>query len=262
MTFGWQGFQVDHPDDWAPQSLSGDHAKGYARLVSPAQIALQIRWQSNRGSPSLTKILTSYEAQLSRDAKRAGQPFAIKTDASDSRYHYRWTGQGQGRGVIFFSESCSRVFILEVQGAKSQQLLPLFNSVRDSFLSPNQNCRFWSVLGLSVAIPEAFAVSKHTFQAGRTELDFSGRGVSIQCTRWGLGSQVLLRQTLDEWARASLGMDGASVSEEGPGIRLTQSNLISKREAIARLQPEHNQIITVTSTYRSESGRPQWDWIA
>jgi len=56
-------------------------------------------------------------------------------------------------------------------------------------------------------------------------------------------------------------MSKAKVSEEEPGIRLIEGGAFSKREALVLLQKEHNQIVTVKSTFRKDRGRPAWDWL-
>jgi len=262
LTFGWQGFVFDHPDDWAPASLTGTYNEGYARLSSSGRVAVQIRWHESRGNLDLANLVERYHAKLRKDAARSGEPFTVQTRSSSGpQIEYRWSGTGQGRGVAFFSKPCSRLFIIEVIGGGADHLLPFLRSVKASFRSADGDLRLWSVLGLSVSIPSQFVLSKHQFEAGKTQLHLSAPSVSLECTRWGFAGQLLAKYPLADWSRAALNMTSATLSDEREGLRLAANSVLTKTEALVLLQGDQNQIVTVKSTYRKPAGRPQWEWV-
>jgi len=261
VTFAWQGFRFDHPDDWAPTGVSGSFPEGYARLSSSGRIAVQLRWKKSGAAPDLQKLIARYESKLRREARRLGDAFSLQSSPRDSETEYHWSGAGQGRGTAFYSELSKRVFILEVMGSRSDQLLPTLRSIVASFRDPVEALSLWSVLGLVVRIPADASLSKHVFQAGKTKLAFTGRGYSLECIRWGFAEQILGRYSLDDWSRAAVGMPGAEALTEGPGIRLSNHNFLARQETLVALQMEGNQIVTVKSIYRGASGKPTWEWL-
>jgi hypothetical protein len=263
LILGWQGFRFEHPDDWAPVSLTGSEREGYVRLASSGRLALQIRWHTFRGRVDLEWLLGPYGRALERHSKRDREEFRFTTSAEDeSQITYHWIGKGQGRGSLFVSRECGRVFFLEVLGARKDQLLPSLKQVRESFRSIQEESRLWSILGLSVRLPIGLRLEKHAFQAGKTQLTFIAKGTRIECTRWGFAEQLLSKRTLEEWSTAFLGMAKATIKVEPTGLRLASSSFGSKKEALVTLQSEHNQIVAMKASFRNDKGRPTWDWLA
>lgn len=259
MTFGWQGFRVEHPDDWAPAQLSGNYGEGYARIASPNRMSLQIRWRSG-SDRDLIGALEGYFSKLERDARKRGLPFTKETGEHDGILTYRWTGPEQGRGGIF--ERNGRIFFVEVYGGKKDALLPRSREALDSFVAQEGDSNLWSVLGLSVLIPSAWTRHSHNFVAGKTSLLLERKLASLECTRWGFAEQLLSQKSFEEWARAALDVPKAACATEADGIRLSGARLGKRIEAIARHQPENNQIVTIKMTQFRGKERPEWDWIS
>ena len=101
MTFGWQGFQFDHPDDWAPALISGNRHEGYARIASPETLSAQIRWQAQKAGANLEAILTAYLDRLAKDAKKLKTAFKSSFEKVENGFEYKWSGQGNGKGSMF-----------------------------------------------------------------------------------------------------------------------------------------------------------------
>jgi hypothetical protein len=254
LIFGWQGFQFEHPDDWAPVNVSGSFDEGYVRLASPARAAIQVRWQRAKGDAGITAAISAYEARLRKDAAKGREAFSFQLNGRE----YRWSGAGQGRGLAMYCDDPSRTFLLEVIGGRGDQLLPLYSKLKRSFSGCTE---VWSVLGLRVSLPAEFRLDKHEFQAGKTQLRLKKSGATLDCARWGFAEQLLAKHSLGEWAKAALAMPKAIVEEEGAGVRLCGGDFVSKKEALVRVQPDQNQIVTVKATYRRQSEGPRWDWL-
>jgi hypothetical protein len=260
LTFGWQGFSIEHPEDWAPVSLTGNRAEGYARIASPGRTCCQVRWKKIRQSGDLSAKIKPYFAKLQRDAKRAKQSFRSETEANDSGIVYRWVGAGQGRGALFFSESCSRVFFLEVVGGRKDSLLPVFGSVQDSFHSADGERELWSLYGLRLSLPKGLRVEMQRFHAGRTTLVFKARGARITAERWAFAEQLVQKHGLEPWARASLNLPKAKLHEAEQGLELSRGGVLPVHALVAQ-QEESNQLVTVRVTGISKKWRPSWDWL-
>jgi hypothetical protein len=117
-------------------------------------------------------------------------------------------------------------------------------------------------LGLSVRLPSAWSLRRHAFQAGKTSLEFEQKLGSIECVRWGFAEQLLRQHEFEHWARAALDLEKATCVAEAEGLRLSHARLAKSVEAIAALQEDRNQIVTVKLTQVRASSRPEWEWLA
>jgi hypothetical protein len=264
VTFGWQGFAFDHPDDWAPVALTGRREEGYARVSSPTKASFQARWHRVRSPGNLQQRLKQYFQRLEQDARRAKQTFSQEFEEKDGRLLYHWTGAGQGRGALFHCPESSRVFILEAVGDRRGSLLSPFRSLIDSFRSFDEaDPEEWSLFGLSLRLPPGLSLERKTLRAGRTELVFKARGARIWADRWGFGEQLIQKHGLEPWARAALNARDAVATLESDRVELlSRSSLIKPAQrALALYQPARNQIVTVRVASRSAQWRPDWDWL-
>jgi hypothetical protein len=264
LVFGWQGFSLEHPDDWGPVTLTGTRKEGYVRITSPGRLGLQIRWKEAAGPGELKPRLFSYFDRLARDAKRAKVEFRREHEEDGERLTYRYNGTVHARGALFFSPPCGRVFFLEVVSSRNESFLVPFRQMLGSFQSFGQQpLETWSVLGLQVHLPPGLLVEKRQFLAGRTQLMLSKRGVQVLADRWGFGEQLIQKHGLEAWAAAALAMPRPEIKEEGCGLRLVQKGSLLKprREALVMLDIDQNQITTLTVASRQSQWRPQWDWL-
>jgi hypothetical protein len=261
--FGWQGFRLEHPDEWAAVHLSGDRTRGYARLASDRRIGCQIRWQKAKDGSDHGQRLEQYLKKLAADAKRAGETFNSEFSAEDGTLVYRWSGSGQGRGCLFHSSACSRTFFLEVLGGKKDQLLPQYREIMANFQSGlDENDReHWALFGLHVALPAGLELARHTLLAGRTQMLFRGKGVTVDAQRWGFAEQLLDKHGLEAWARAALEMKKAQAEAGSATVRLTRKGILNQTHAIVRVNHDENQIEAIKVTSRKPEWKVQWDWL-
>lgn len=263
MRFAWQGFRLEHPDDWSPVALSGTRREGYVRLASPTRVAAQIRWKRSPQPGDLSTRLRTYFARLEKDAKRAKQPFKSTSDWDGERLEYRWVGNGQGRGALFASAECGRVFFVEVNGGRKDSLKPPARCLVDGFASgPVDGREPWALLGLDVSLPEGLVVEKKLLVSGRTGLTFKGRGYRIQADRWGFGAQLLAKHGLEPWARAALHLKRGEALHEHWGIRFAPHGRLGRTtEALVRFDEFENQMVAVVVRGGRRRRRPEWDWL-
>ena len=261
--FAWQGFSFEHPVDFAPLAITGTRREGYARLASAGKLNFQIRWKQTKKAGDLMPPLKEYLAKLERDAKKAKIQFRSEFDKTDGAITYRYTGVGQGRGKIFHNEACSRVFFLEVVGARKDALLPAFRELSATFSSEGdlKNER-WSIFGLSFCVPGQMSIEKKTFQAGRTELILRGRHARIVATRWGFGNQLIQRHGFEPWARAALSLHDAPVEVQERGLAFTARGILRATYTLVKLDEAENQIVALQVSCRRPDWRPTWDWLA
>lgn len=262
--FGWYGFSFEHPADWGPTLISGNRQEGYVRLASAGHIGCQIRWKHAGSRPDLPSRLIPYLARLERDTRKRRQSFDSESRLEDGRLLYRWSGLAQGRGALFFSEACSRVFFLEAFGRRSDSLKPAFRPIAASFQSARKGePEIWSLLGLSLRLPHGLKIERKTLLAGRTHLVLSAKGARIEADRWGFAEQLIAKHGLEGWARAALGMQSAVVVAESSGLHLDDKTKLGVPvSALVRHDANLNQLTLVKTTTKLAGWRPEWEWFS
>lgn len=256
MTFGWQGFALEHPDDWAPVHLTGNRSEGYVRIASSTRLACQLRWKSTESPGDLTGRLKGYLERLERDAKKAKKPFDADIEQENGKLVYRYSGFTFGRGSIFQLDK--RVFFLELISPKNESMLSLYRKIVESFHTESRDR--WALLGLNVLLPKELRVVKTVLEAGHTSLELSRRGISVKAERWGFGEQLIEKHGLLDWAKAIMKKRNSSAIEECCGVRLESRGIVPTTMLVAR-QKEQNQLIVLSVQTRKKEWRPSWDWI-
>jgi len=259
--FAWEGFSFTHPEDWSPVSLTGARAQGYARLQGPGRIGCQVRWQKAPKKLDLDLALDNYFKLLEKDASRAKFKLRTERKLENGQLIYRWVGTTQGRGAILSSDG--RLFILEVVGGRSDSLLPISNSIVESFRSLPAEMECWSLFGMHVRLPRGISPISKSLQSGRTWLTFRPKGVTIEAGRYAFGNELVAKHGLEPWARAALNMPHANAETEGHCLVLTAppKALRPPSKALVRLDVENNQLLIVRSSSKSPKWNPQWEWL-
>lgn len=260
--FGWYGFSFEHPADWGPTLISGNREEGYVRLASAGHLGCQIRWKRAGSKPDLPSRLRPYFARLERDTRKRRQSFDSESKLEHCRLLYRWSGLAQGRGALFFSEACSRVFFLEAFGRRSDSLMPAFRPIAASFKSANrEEPEIWSLLGLSLRFPHGLKIERKTLLAGRTHLVLTAKGARIEADRWGFAEQLIAKHGLEGWASAALGLQSAVVAAESPGLRFdSKTRLGVPISALVNHDVGQNQLTLVKVISKLDGWRPEWEW--
>jgi hypothetical protein len=261
VTFGWHGFSLEHPEDWAPVALSGHRKEGYVRIGSSGRLSAQVRWKSLGPKPDLQLFLNDYFRRLERDAKRAKVEFKRERDVTADEVAYAYKGATFGRGMIR-QGSCGRVFVVEVASTQNDSLKNPLRMVESTFRSGDPR-DLWSVLGLRVTLPPDLEVEKREFLSGRTRLWLKNRVVQVAAERWAFADELLKVHPLQDWARAVLDAERAELIEEPHGLRLRwKPNVLRPRaEALVQYQPSLNQLVVVTAHTNKQEWRPEWDWL-
>lgn len=259
MIFAWQGFQIEHPDDWAPALISGTRQEGYARIASPETASYQIRWREAKKGANLRRNLDEYLAKLSKDAKKLKTKFTSHIDEVDGKLHYKWTGAGSGKGALL--EAGGRTFFLEASSTSNKSVQGAFRDLFDSFQLAEGDCELWSVFSLAVNLRAGLLVDKQLFHSGRTRVEWRDRKGRVIAERWGFGEQILAKHAFEEWAKNSMAMPKAKVKIVESGLELEQSKPLLKMYGLAKFEAEQNQLTTLKVISRSSKERPAWDWL-
>ena len=258
IAFAWEAFSLLHPDDWAPVTITGDRKEGYIRLASTGRLSCQVRWKESAKAGNLEDKLESYFGKIRTDARRAKSKLENHVEVEGDALSYQYSGFAHGKGKLFHDPVTSRVFFLEVTSTKADRLGTPFKAIEDSFETGPER---WAVLGLDLRLPGQLKVEKKVFLSGRTQLILGGQRVTVDAQRWGFGEQLVAKHGFANWARAALDLRHAAATETDIGVVLELPSLLRGHSyALAKLQPERNQIVTVKVRTRKEHWRPTWEW--
>ena len=261
MTFAWEGFSLEHPEDWAPVALTGKREEGYVRIASGSKLSLQVRWKDAPGTVDLDARLESYFEKLRQGFTKEKQPFSSRVTLGDLRREYKYSGGVQGRGVLLHVPEDGRVFFLELTTtARSDRPLQAFREIDSSFHAGEER---WAVLGLDVRLPRPLKVERKTFLSGKTVLNLVGKGVRVEAQRWGFGNELVEKHGLAEWAKAAATMPKAEVVESEGAVALYQRGtwVCAPTYAIVKHQEDRNQLAVLKVWSRRSEWRPMWDWL-
>lgn len=261
--FAWYGFSFEHPDDWAPVTISGNRSEGYVRLASAGRVGCQVRWKQVKEPGDLGNRLSAYLAKLEREARRRKELFRSDIKHEPDAVTYRVTAGLQARGAIFFSKACSRVFFIEASGGRADSLLPVYRSLKSAFCSFGVDAlEPWSILGLHVRLPYGLRIDRKMFVSGRTRLELSRRGVSIEVERWGFARQLIDRHGLEAWAVSALKLPRGTVETDGPGVRVqARTRLGVPIHAMVAYDEASNRLTSLKIATKKDDWMPEWDWI-
>ncbi|CAN5552702.1 hypothetical protein BH11ARM1_BH11ARM1_08800 [soil metagenome] len=260
MTFAWEGFSLEHPEDWTPITLSGTRREGYARIASSGRISIQIRWKLSASDTDLSEKLAGYLTKLSRDSKKKG-PMQSKVEETENGLDYTYSGASSGRGSIFYDRRTARVFFLEVTSTKDDRLAGLFKETVNSFETGKER---WALMGLDMILPGIATVEKKAFLAGKTELRLTARRAAIDAQRWGFGEQLVAKHGLEGWSRSAMQMPNAAAVVTDMGVALIEDGGLMRPPtfALVKREPEANRLVTVKVASRDAKWRPDWTWLA
>lgn len=259
MIFAWQGFQIEHPDDWAPTLIAGQRTEGYVRIASPEALSYQIRWNQVKRGYDAKRSLDDYLAKIARDAKKLKTKFSSRVEQVDGDWQYNWSGAGNGKGSLVAIDE--RVFFLEASSITNRSVQGAFRDLRDSFRNTEASTELWSVFGLSVRLRSMMAVEKHVFQSGRTRIEWRDKLGRVVAERWGFGEQILAKHPFEEWAMNSMAMPKAKVKDVERGLELEVRKPLLRIYGLATADVERNQLITLKTISRGEKGRAEWGWL-
>lgn len=236
MILGWQGFQFEHPEDWALSRVTGSRPRGFLILSSGGNTSLQARWEPS-GDPSIA-------ARRYLDSLKEGH-----IDLSLGDEDVVWKRPGKSRGFARRLPS-GRLFLGEVVG--TDKLLPALRELRATLDEGD----LWSAYGLAVHVPPSFELDKSEFLAGHTKLTFSARGGELTAERLGLAAQRLKDTTVEEFAQD---YPAPQLDPAGP-LRQSGSILTGHARSLIHYEPEQNQISILSGKSRRLELLPEWAW--
>jgi len=241
---GWQGFEVETPEDWELTGYSGTFDEGYFRADDGDALGLEVKWSTPKGRAAATVDLSArrdaYLSSLRKAARRRKVEFDEAEGAvpkgldRDDRtaVGFSWSADRKANGALWRCATCGRVVMAQVLGEPSGR--KGFAGVSQAVLA-GLNChgadpawRRWSLYGLDAWAPSEYALLSAQLMNVYLRLTFERGTARLSVEQWSAADAARGGRWLDQWlsdnSRGELAK-ARTVSEESqvhghPAVRL------------------------------------------
>lgn len=209
-TIGWQGIVLQAPKDWCLVAVSGDETKGYFRVDSPLNSAIEIRWEQVKTAPNTEERTKMFLRDLERvvKKKRTGFTYKVKSrkptedeaETGGISTGFTWRGDRNGYGRLMYCPKCQRVVIAQVVSPLDEDLSGLAGEVLASICDHGDEGRqTWALYDLAVSLPAEYKLQRHTLMSSYILLAFKSKKGEVTVERWGLANTLLKRSSIKDW---------------------------------------------------------------
>lgn len=231
-TIAWQGFEVEVPERWEIDAVSGDDAAGYLQASDGVKAALEIKWSTSRKAPKLDAVVDQYARKMEgRKRKPTGFTVERRSDFMDhdpaGRRGFVLHTEGKGRvyGFASYNARSRRVMLAQIGGTSLAAARRALESLSDRLGEPGWNR--WRIYGLEVDLPDGFRLRRRYLVAGYIYLHFGSARREFAVERWAPAGELLRDRSLEDWIVESRASEGVRIDgtfeRGGPhgGIRFT-----------------------------------------
>ncbi len=202
----WNGASLRVPSDWDPVRLG----KNYLLLEDPQGPVMEVKWTpSPKGlSPAaavkrLTREsgveVTPLKDEEIRPAWKRALPRA-------GLCAFSWKGNGvSGLGAGFACETCGGLSVMQFFHTDRERNRPgavTWDAVLESYRDHSEgDSRRFEIYDLAANVPKEYVLGPFSFQPGRFELEFAGKGETLVYERFAPAEAILAGQSLTDWVR-------------------------------------------------------------
>ena len=200
----WNGIAFSVPFQWEVGQI------GIRHLIfeDDAGPAMEIKWGPVKGKFShrthLKRLMAQQPKQLNKSLKDWPPPrnWEKALDGFEKN-GFAWEGKNtSGRGVILYCPICRKASLIQTFHQNSeiakQNLFKVINSLHDH---RDDGMVEWCLFDIRAILPQEFQLTRHRFEAGKFQNEFSFGRQKLILYRWGLASVLLAEQTLIEFTK-------------------------------------------------------------
>jgi hypothetical protein len=209
--FGWQGIEINAPQNWDLTKYSGNLESGYATLDDGKQVRLQVQWETDtKKNFSFENSLSLYELNLGlrfdhpvefQSGLNRATGGGVSTRGDLEIVPFSWKSLQCGYGIAWRCRKCRRTGVAEIlyplNDANPHDAGALLSTLTDHRADSS---RLWHVYGFGYLAPATFLLEMADFSPGRIRFSFRGERRSwLKVERWAMASQTLKDTPLEEW---------------------------------------------------------------
>ena len=216
---GWQGFTLHTPDGWDLTGFSGNAQAGYLRVDDNDEQGIEIKWATEpKGSKTAPDVSVRREVYFSSLKKTAKQKkLALETRTTEgfrpvsrpdrTTAGFTWTGDRKAIGAVWYCQTCRRVVIAQVLGARSGRggLSGVAEAVLGSLRCHGDNTewRTWALYDLQTQVPAHYELEAQQLMNVYLRLTFAHKTAKLTIEQWAMANVARRDAYLDVWLRAN-----------------------------------------------------------
>lgn len=211
-TLAWNGAKLRVPADWDPVRLG----KNYLLLEDPQGPVMECKWTPTpkRLTPvdALKRLTRESGIDVAPLADEAIRPAWKRARPGSGLCAFTWKGAGvSGLGAAFACEACGGLTVMQFFHTDQERNRPgaaTWDAVLASYRDhPEKDSRRFEIYDITANVPLEYALGPFSFQPGRFELEFAGKGETLVYERFAPADAILGGQSLEDWTRRVYSLD-------------------------------------------------------
>jgi len=174
---GWQGLEIQMPEDWRLTFDIGDSLKGFIRFASQSS-NLEIKWETlkKRADFSIDAVSKNLINKIEKSVKKKNFKLLKRQSASVSDhkgvyFHYRT--EQECYGLTWYCDKAEKLFILlhVFKPKEYRETKPIFEYIVNSLKCHSLDEQaLWSIHNFSLKTPSSFRLGKRKILLGHINL--------------------------------------------------------------------------------------------
>ncbi|GAH70560.1 unnamed protein product, partial [marine sediment metagenome] len=268
---GWQGIELNVPEEWNIGGIGGGREDGYLRVQDAELPRVEVKWGAAEGFVNIDATVNGYLKKLRQD-KKAGKAIEIDTDASVVSKRkmkkkvlscFTWRTDVCGYGAAWYCAECKRTVIVQVTARPEEDGAKLAERIIASIQDhPVGGWIRWATYGFQTHAPEGFALTAQKLMAGHIQITLKrdittegARSIMLQnlvapeeltLSRWGMANVILKNKTLEQWAEEEM---GGRLKRIKPQMEPAQVNGHEALHVSAQHLPLHQQFFRLIARF-------------
>jgi len=268
---GWQGIELNVPEEWNIGGIGGGREDGYLRVQDAELPRVEVKWGAAEGFVNIDATVNGYLKKLRQD-KKAGKDIEIDTDASvvskrkmkkKALSCFTWRTDVCGYGAAWYCADCKRTVIVQVTARPEEDGAKLAERVIASIQDhPVGGWIRWATYGFQTHAPEGFNLTAQKLMAGHIQITLkrditadAARSIMLQnlvapeeltLSRWGMANVILKNKTLEQWAEEEM---GGRLKRIKPQMEPAQVNGHEALHVSAQHLPLHQQLFRLIARF-------------
>jgi len=173
---GWQGFELQTPEDWNFSVESGGQRQGFVRLASFSS-SFELKWEKmeKKRKFSIESVVDNLIKKLQKSDKNLK---LLKKGSSEvfghNALYFHFESEFEGYGTAWYCDKGERVFLglFSFKPEYKQARLTFTRCLGSLKCHTLDDWNTWSLFGFSFRTPSKFGLMERKFLVGHTTLSF------------------------------------------------------------------------------------------
>jgi hypothetical protein len=184
--FGWQGIELEVPEDWIFSAESGSQKQGFVRLISNSS-SFELKWEKmeKKKEFSLETVMDNFIKKL----QKADKKLKLLNRSSSkvfghNAFYFHFESEHKGYGSVWYCEKDEKIFLglFSFKPQYKEAGLTFSHCLSSLKCHAKDEWNTWVLLGFSFKLPSKFELKERKFLVGHTTLVLSTEEPHPFCT--------------------------------------------------------------------------------